>query len=126
MNVRRRHGGHDDEEEDEAKMACALSLQNRPFVALSFWHFLVHGHLRDTTGTFAWACSKEARQRKRMVVVKAEIQMKNLKLYMENQTIIEENEKLRKQAMLLHKENQALLSQLQKKLSEQTNNTNNN
>ncbi|XP_014490282.1 protein LITTLE ZIPPER 2 [Vigna radiata var. radiata] len=69
---------------------------------------------------------KEARQRKRMVVVKAEIQMKNLKLYMENQTIIEENEKLRKQAMLLHKENQALLSQLQKKLSEQTNNTNNN
>ena len=42
--------------------------------------------------------------------VKAEIQMKNLKLYMKNQSIIEENEKLRKQAMLLHKENQALLS----------------
>ena len=36
--------------------ACALSLQNRPFI----WHFLVHGHLRDTTtvtGTFGWACS---------------------------------------------------------------------
>ena len=28
--------------------------------------------------------------------VKAEIQMKNLKLYMKNQSIIEENEKLRK------------------------------
>ena len=63
---------------------------------------------------------KEARQRKR-IVVKSEIQMKNLKLYMENQSIIEENEKLRKQAMLLHKENEALLFQLQKKLSEQNN-----
>ncbi|KAK7340124.1 hypothetical protein VNO77_20818 [Canavalia gladiata] len=68
---------------------------------------------------------KEARQRKRMVVVKAEIQMKNLKLYMQNQTIIQENNKLRKQAMLLHKENQALLSQLQKKLSEQQSNDTN-
>ena len=61
---------------------------------------------------------KEAKQKK-LIVVKAEIKMKNLKLLMANQSIIEENEKLRKKAMLLHKENQALLSQLQKKLSEQ-------
>ncbi|KAJ7962232.1 Protein LITTLE ZIPPER 2 [Quillaja saponaria] len=62
---------------------------------------------------------KEAKEKKKrmMVVVKAEIKMKNLKLYMENQSIIEENEKLRKKAMLLHKENQALFSQLQEKLS---------
>ena len=64
---------------------------------------------------------KEAKQRKRMIAVKEDIEMKNLKLYMENQSIIEENEKLRKKATLLHKENQALLSQLQKKLSEQKN-----
>lgn len=57
-----------------------------------------------------------------MVVVKEEIEMKNLKLYVENKSIIEENDKLRKQAVLLHKENQALLSQLQKKLSAQHNN----
>ncbi|XP_027366554.1 protein LITTLE ZIPPER 2 [Abrus precatorius] len=80
-----------------------------------------HRHLRLGLLNRRRAQLKEATQRKRMVVVKAEIQMKNLKLYMENQTIIEENEKLRKQAMLLHKENQALLSQLKKKLSEQNN-----
>ncbi|XP_020219487.1 protein LITTLE ZIPPER 2 [Cajanus cajan] len=84
-----------------------------------------HKHLRLNRLNRRRAHLKEARQRKRMVVVKAEIQMKNLKLYMENKTIIEENEKLRKQAMLLHKENQALFSQLQKKLSEKNNNTNN-
>ncbi|AES79950.1 hypothetical protein MtrunA17_Chr7g0245951 [Medicago truncatula] len=66
------------------------------------------------------------KRRKRMIEVKAQIKMKNLKLYMENQTIIEQNEKLRKQAMLLHKENQDLMSQLQMKLSEQNINTNNN
>lgn len=54
--------------------------------------------------------------------MKAEIEKRNLKLYIENQSIIEENEKLRKQAVLLQKENQALLFQLQKKLSEQNNN----
>ncbi|KAF1884234.1 hypothetical protein Lal_00035304 [Lupinus albus] len=55
---------------------------------------------------------KETRQRKRKIVVKAEIKMENLKLYMENQNMIEENEKLRKQAMLLYNENQALLCKL--------------
>ncbi|CAK9318999.1 unnamed protein product [Citrullus colocynthis] len=45
--------------------------------------------------------------------VEKEMEIKNLKLYMENQSIIEENERLRKKAFLLHKENQVLLSQLQ-------------
>ncbi|KAG6597188.1 Protein LITTLE ZIPPER 2 [Cucurbita argyrosperma subsp. argyrosperma] len=45
--------------------------------------------------------------------VKEEMEIENLKLYMENQSIIEENERLRKKAFLLHKENQVLLSQLQ-------------
>ncbi|KAK7294949.1 hypothetical protein RJT34_17849 [Clitoria ternatea] len=85
-----------------------------------------HKHLRLSVLNRRRVQLREARQRKKMVVVKAEIQMKNLKLYMENQTIIEENDKLRKKAMLLHKENQALLSQLQKKLSEENNNTNKN
>ncbi|KAF1898007.1 hypothetical protein Lal_00032769 [Lupinus albus] len=84
-----------------------------------------HKHLRFTMLTRRRAQLKEARQRKRMIVVKAEIEMKNLKLYIENENIIEENEKLRKKAMLLHKENQTLLSQLQNKLSEQNNNTKN-
>lgn len=65
---------------------------------------------------------QEARERNRVIVVKEEIEMRNLKLYIENQSIIEENEKLREQAVLLHIENQALLSLLQKKLSAQNNN----
>ncbi|KAE7997033.1 hypothetical protein FH972_001703 [Carpinus fangiana] len=63
--------------------------------------------------------SKEAKEKKRVRVVKAEMEIKNLKLYMENRSIIEENEKLRKKALLLHQENQALFFQLQKKLSQE-------
>ncbi|KAJ6675492.1 PROTEIN LITTLE ZIPPER 1 [Salix viminalis] len=54
------------------------------------------------------------------ILVKKEMEIKNLKLYMENRSIIEENEKLRKKAFLLHQENQALLYQLQKKCSNTT------
>lgn len=43
------------------------------------------------------------------------MEIKNLKLYMENKSIIEENNKLRRKALLLVQENQALLSQLQQK-----------
>ncbi|KAG8477375.1 hypothetical protein CXB51_031008 [Gossypium anomalum] len=50
------------------------------------------------------------------VGIKTDMEIKNLKLYMENQIIIQENEKLRKKALLLHQENQTLLAQLQKKL----------
>lgn len=45
--------------------------------------------------------------------LKVEMEIKNLKLFMENQSIMEENKKLRKRASILHQENQALLSQLQ-------------
>nr|GMD71611.1 protein LITTLE ZIPPER 1-like [Ipomoea batatas] len=45
---------------------------------------------------------------------KIEMEMKNWKLYMENKSIIEENQRLQHKALLLHQENKALLSQLQK------------
>ncbi|KAJ8767685.1 hypothetical protein K2173_018243 [Erythroxylum novogranatense] len=44
-----------------------------------------------------------------------EMELRNLKLYLENQSIVEENEKLRKKAHLLHQENLALMSEFQKK-----------
>ncbi|KAJ0111394.1 hypothetical protein Patl1_00287 [Pistacia atlantica] len=58
--------------------------------------------------------SKEAK-RKEKIGVKAETELMNLKLYRENQSIIEQNEKLRRKALLLRQENQSLLSQLQTK-----------
>ncbi|CAJ1949870.1 unnamed protein product [Sphenostylis stenocarpa] len=76
-------------------------------------HHLLHKRRRR-------AQVQEARRRKRMIL-KREMKMRNLKLYMENQSIIEENEKLRKQALHLHKENQTLLFQLQNKFSQQSN-----
>ncbi|XP_060211086.1 protein LITTLE ZIPPER 1-like [Lycium barbarum] len=48
---------------------------------------------------------------------KKDIEMRNLELYMENMSILEENEKLRKKASLLHQENIALMSEFQKKFS---------
>ncbi|KAL5541030.1 hypothetical protein UlMin_002395 [Ulmus minor] len=44
-----------------------------------------------------------------------DMEVMNLKLYLENKTMIEENEKLRKKAILLRQENLALLSLLQNK-----------
>ncbi|KAI4348980.1 hypothetical protein L6164_009640 [Bauhinia variegata] len=41
----------------------------------------------------------------------------NSKLYLQNCYIMKENERLRKKAQLLNQENQALLSELKKKLS---------
>ncbi|CAJ2671118.1 unnamed protein product [Trifolium pratense] len=105
-------------------MCCFSSQHDTLYAPLSKRHHCRHlrlSHLKRRRTQL-----KEAKQRKKMIEVKEEIKMKNLKLYMENQTIIEENEKLRKQAMLLHKENQDLMSQLQMKLSEQNINTNNN
>lgn len=45
-----------------------------------------------------------------------EIEVQNLKLYMENISIFEENEKLRKKATLLHQENLYLMSEFQKRV----------
>ncbi|XVE64968.1 hypothetical protein DITRI_Ditri07aG0144300 [Diplodiscus trichospermus] len=47
--------------------------------------------------------------------VDKDMELMNLKLYLENQSIIEENEKLRKKANLLHQENLALMSEFQEK-----------
>nr|XP_009761027.1 PREDICTED: uncharacterized protein LOC104213261 [Nicotiana sylvestris]XP_016473163.1 PREDICTED: protein LITTLE ZIPPER 1-like [Nicotiana tabacum] len=47
-----------------------------------------------------------------------DMELRNLKLYMENMSILEENEKLRKKANLLHQENLALMSEFQKKFSQ--------
>ncbi|KAL1069234.1 hypothetical protein V6Z11_D12G252700 [Gossypium hirsutum] len=47
--------------------------------------------------------------------MKKDMELMNLKLYLENQSIIEENEKLRKKASLLQQENLALMSEYQKK-----------
>ncbi|KAK1374766.1 Protein LITTLE ZIPPER like [Heracleum sosnowskyi] len=46
-----------------------------------------------------------------------EIEVQNLKLYMENISILEENEKLMKKASLLHQENLYLISEFQKRLT---------
>ncbi|OIW07642.1 hypothetical protein TanjilG_17657 [Lupinus angustifolius] len=107
---------------------CPFSSKQNPYGSLVFALPLPspskrhHKNLRLNMLNRRRAQLKEAKQRKRMIVVKAEIERKNLKLYMENQNIIEENKKLRTQAMLLHKENKALLSELQNKISEQNNN----
>ena len=61
---------------------------------------------------------EKTKEKKRVRVMKMEREMKNLKLFMVNQSIIEENEKLGQKGLLLHQENQALLFQLQTKLSQ--------
>ncbi|KAI3727544.1 hypothetical protein L6452_16160 [Arctium lappa] len=48
---------------------------------------------------------------------KQEMELKNLKLYMENMSILKENELLKKKATQLHQENLILLSELKKKSS---------
>ncbi|KAL9258469.1 LITTLE ZIPPER 2-like protein [Drosera capensis] len=45
------------------------------------------------------------------------MELKNLKLYLQNRSIKEENEMLRKKAILLRQENEALLSEFHKKFS---------
>ncbi|KAI3453538.1 hypothetical protein Pfo_010201 [Paulownia fortunei] len=58
-----------------------------------------------------------SRRKRREEKVGKDMELKNLKLYMENISILEENEKLRKQASLLHQENLALMSEFQKRFS---------
>ncbi|KAF8088267.1 hypothetical protein N665_0546s0002 [Sinapis alba] len=54
-------------------------------------------------------------RRRKMWREEKEMEMNNLRLYMENQHMIQENEKLRKKALLLHQENKVLFSLLQTK-----------
>ncbi|KAG8475066.1 hypothetical protein CXB51_031850 [Gossypium anomalum] len=66
---------------------------------------------------------KEKKKKKKKEMAKMgiektnEMEMKNLKLFMENQSIIKENERLRNKALLLHQENLTLLAQLQHNFS---------
>ncbi|KAJ0770126.1 putative protein LITTLE ZIPPER [Helianthus annuus] len=46
---------------------------------------------------------------------KHEMEMRNLKLYMENMRILKENERLKNKAKMLHQENLDLLLELEKK-----------
>ncbi|XP_030535445.1 protein LITTLE ZIPPER 2-like [Rhodamnia argentea] len=63
----------------------------------------------------------EDKETKRWLVgAKEEMEMKNLRLYMENRSIMEANERLRQRALFLHRENRALLFQLQSKFPRQT------
>ncbi|XP_013634596.1 PREDICTED: protein LITTLE ZIPPER 2 [Brassica oleracea var. oleracea] len=51
-------------------------------------------------------------RRRRMLRAEKEMEMRNMKLFLENQSIIRENEALKKKALLLHQENNALFSLL--------------
>ncbi|XP_058189822.1 protein LITTLE ZIPPER 1-like isoform X2 [Rhododendron vialii] len=55
------------------------------------------------------------RERKSEEKVGKDMELENLKLYKENMSIMEENNKLRKKATLLHQENLALMSELIRK-----------
>ncbi|GMH00575.1 hypothetical protein Nepgr_002414 [Nepenthes gracilis] len=48
---------------------------------------------------------------------KTKMASKNLELYLQNQSIMKENQELREKAILLNRENQTLLTQLQKFLT---------
>ncbi|BAT74503.1 hypothetical protein LR48_Vigan01g119800 [Vigna angularis] len=98
---------------------CSFSSEQPPYLSLLFplhppSSSKRHHHLHFSLHKRRRAQVQEERRRKKMIL-KREMKMRNLKLYMENQSIIEENDKLRKKALLLHKENQTLLFQLQEK-----------
>lgn len=62
-----------------------------------------------------WWLIRGRKRREEAEVGGNDMEMKNLKLYMENISILEENDKLRKKASLLHQENLALISEFQRR-----------
>ncbi|KAG4115447.1 hypothetical protein ERO13_D12G105300v2 [Gossypium hirsutum] len=68
-----------------------------------------------------WRRLNKKKKKKKMAIMGIEktneMEMKNLKLFVENQSIIKENERLRNKALLLHQENLTLLAQLQHNFS---------
>ena len=58
--------------------------------------------------------SKKVKEITRAGKLKREMQVKNMKLYVMNKIIVEENERLRRKAMTLLQENKILLAQFQK------------
>lgn len=69
-------------------------------------------HVHSLNGS--WKLSKEAKEITRARKLKREMEVKNMKLYMMNKIIVEENEKLRRKAMVLLQENKILQAQIQK------------
>ncbi|XP_056862936.1 protein LITTLE ZIPPER 2-like [Raphanus sativus] len=79
---------------------------------------------RTPTMTSAWCHNKRKlktqthlrvlnlTRRRRILREEKEMEMRNMKLFLENQSIIRENEALKKKALLLHQENNALFSLL--------------
>ncbi|CDP17788.1 unnamed protein product [Coffea canephora] len=62
----------------------------------------------------SWKLSKKVKEITRAGKLKREMQVKNMKLYVMNKIIVEENERLRRKAMTLLQENKILLAQFQK------------
>ncbi|KAF8380411.1 hypothetical protein HHK36_027897 [Tetracentron sinense] len=60
---------------------------------------------------------RKRRGSKETAMVRREMELKNMKLFLENRSIVNENEKLRKKALQLLQENQTLMSEFQKQFS---------
>ncbi|CAN6935692.1 unnamed protein product [Brassica oleracea] len=56
-------------------------------------------------------------RRRRILREKKEMEMRNMKLFLKNQSIIRENEALKKRALVLYEENNVLFSLLHPELS---------
>ncbi|KAK6804427.1 hypothetical protein RDI58_002211 [Solanum bulbocastanum] len=65
--------------------------------------------------------SNAIKERAKLRKLKKIMKMKNLKLYRENKIIIEENEKLRKRALLLHQQNKDMFTQIIQQISQPSN-----
>ncbi|GMI69670.1 LITTLE ZIPPER 2 [Hibiscus trionum] len=90
---------------------CFTSSESGPSNSLSRKRSYRRQHIRVPR------LSRWRRLRKKKMVEADDMERKNLKLYMENQSILKQNEALRNKALLLHQENETLLAQLQNKFS---------
>ncbi|KAF6165978.1 hypothetical protein GIB67_012875 [Kingdonia uniflora] len=75
--------------------------------------FLITNISSELSGARLWYPNYLSREQ----AVTMDMDRMNSKLYLQNCYIIQENERLRKKAQLLNQENQALLSELKQKLS---------
>ncbi|KAL9248543.1 LITTLE ZIPPER 2-like protein [Drosera capensis] len=91
---------------------CCGAIEGTPYLRHQYGSCKKHRRVVRTKvqvhGLFRRKC--EGKKSKNM-------ELRNLKLYLQNRSIKEENEKLRKKAILLGQENEALLSEFQKKFS---------
>ncbi|GAB2209793.1 hypothetical protein Droror1_Dr00027018 [Drosera rotundifolia] len=91
---------------------CCGAIEGTPYLRLQYGSCKKHRCVVRTKvqvhGLFGRKC--KGKKSKNM-------ELKNLKLYLQYRSIKEENEKLRKKAILLRQENEALLFEFQKKFS---------